>query len=108
MESAGEIKRKKAFRLLELTQAMLAMARTGDWVGLARGEHERQELARDLFATPVPQDAAATVAECIRQMLDLDSELLVLTSAAREEAARAMQDVRTGQKALDTYRRFSR
>lgn len=107
MTTGGE-KRKKAFRLLELTQAMLEHARAQDWVALARHEYERQELARDLFATPVPQDAAATVAECIRQMLDLDTELLSLTSAARDEAAKAMQDVRHGQKALDTYRRFSR
>jgi hypothetical protein len=108
MSSISEDKRKKAFRLLELTGSMLEFARAEDWVGLARGEQERQELARSLFASPVPQDAAATVAECIRQMLALDSELLSLTSAAREDAARSMQDVRQGQKAMDAYRRFSR
>lgn len=107
MDDVSEDKRRKAFRLLELTGAMLESARAEDWIALARGERERQELARDLFATPVPPDAAVTVAECIRQVLDLDTELLALTSAAREEAARAMQDVRHGQKALDTYRRFS-
>lgn len=104
----GEDKRKKAFRLLELTGAMLEAARAEDWIALARGEQERQELARDLFSTPVPREAAATVAECIRQMLALDSELLTLTTAARDQAAQAMQDVRQGQKALDAYKRFSR
>lgn len=108
MDGVGEVKRRKAFELLELTSSLLESARAGDWVALARGEQERQELARNLFSTPVPADAAPTVAECIRQVLALDTELLALTSAARDEAARAMQDVRQGQKALDAYRRFSR
>lgn len=108
MDGTGEDKRRKAFRLLELTQQMLGYAREQDWVALARCEHERQDLARELFATPVPQDAATTVAECVRQVLDLDTQLLAHTSAARDEAAKAMQDARHGQKALDTYRRFSR
>lgn|SRR5690625_1996705 len=108
MDGAGEDKRKKAFQLLELTGTMLEQARAGDWVALARGEQERQELARNLFATPVPADAAPTVAECIRQVLALDTELLALTTTARDESARGMQDMRQGQKALDAYRRFSR
>jgi len=108
MSSVSEDKRKKAFRLLELTGSMLEFARAEEWVALARAEQERQELARSLFASPVPADAATTVAECIRQMLALDSELLTLTTAARDDAARSVQDMRQGQKAMDAYRRFSR
>lgn len=108
MDGTGEDKRRKAFLLLELTEAMLDHARAQDWGALARGELERQNLARDLFSTPVPADAATTVAECIRQVLALDTELLALTSSARDDAAQTMHDARQGQKALDAYRRFSR
>ncbi len=108
MDGTGEDKRRKAFLLLELTETMLNHARAKDWGALARGELERQNLARDLFSTPVPADAATTVAECIRQVLALDSELLALTSSARDAVAQTMHDARHGQKALDAYRRFSR
>ncbi|NLO79810.1 MAG: flagellar protein FliT [Xanthomonadaceae bacterium] len=108
MAGVGEEKRRKAFQLLELTRSLLKHARAGDWVALARGEQERQDLARSLFSTPVPPDAAPTVAECIRQVLALDTELLALISASREEAAKAMQEARQGRKAVEAYRRFSR
>lgn len=99
---------RQAQRLLELTREMLELARSKDWPALAVREGERQEVARELFASPVPQAAAAAVADAVRQVLDIDQELIVLADAGREEAARAMQEVRTGQKARDAYRRFSR
>lgn len=105
---ALEDKAVLAQRLLTLTREMLDLARVEDWAALAACEAERQEVARDLFASPVPPEAAATVAESIREVLDIDQQLLGLVSAGREAAAKAMQDVRTGKKALDTYRRFSR
>jgi len=97
-----------AERLLELTQEMLQLARAKDWPALAEREQQRHQLARDLFAQPVPREHAPTVADCVRKVLDIDQELITLTEKGRDEAARAMQEVRTGQKARDTYRRFSR
>jgi hypothetical protein len=97
-----------AHRLLALTREMLEFARGQDWAALAQGEIERQELSRRIFASPVPPEAAPTVAECIRQVLSLDQELIVLTEAGREAAARSLQEARTGQKAAAAYRRFSR
>ena len=98
----------QAHRLLELTREMLELAKSKDWPALAVREAERQEVARELFASPVPQSAASAVAECVRDVLTIDQELIVLTEAGRDDAARAMQEVRTGQKARDAYRRFSR
>lgn len=97
-----------AHRLLALTREMLELARQKDWPALAVREAERQEVARELFASPVPRAAASAVADCVRQVLDIDQELIVLAESGREDAARAMQEVRTGQRARDTYRRFSR
>lgn len=97
-----------ARELLELTQSMLAHARAGEWADLAAKEDRRQRLARDLFATPVPAEAASVVADCVRQVLDLDQELIQLTEAGREEAAKAVKNAQKGQQAASAYRRFSR
>lgn len=97
-----------AHELLDLTRSLLELAKAGDWVLLAAKEEERQRIARDLFATPVPPEAAPTVADCVRQVLDIDQQLLALVEAGREEAAKAMQDVKAGHKAAAAYRRFSR
>ncbi len=94
--------------LLDLTRTMLDLARAGDWALLAAKEDERQRLARDLFATPVPPEAAPVVADCVRQVLSLDQELLQLTEAGREEAAKALKESQKGQQAAAAYRRFSR
>ena len=99
---------QQARHLLALTREMLELARAKDWPALAMREAERQQTARELFASPVPPEAATAVADCIRELLNIDQELIVLTEAGREEAAQAMNDVRTGQKARDAYRRFSR
>ena len=98
----------QAKKLLALTEEMKGLATAGDWPVLAQREAERQEVARDLFATPVPREAAATVADCVRQVLDIDQDLLTLIEQKREQAAQALKDSRVGQKALDAYRRFSR
>ncbi|WP_435104267.1 flagellar protein FliT [Arhodomonas sp. AD133] len=99
---------RTARRLLELTQEMLKLGEGGDWVAFAEREVERQRLSQELFATPVPRDAAPVVADCVRRVLDLDQELITLAESHREEAARALQDVQRGRQATDAYRRFSR
>jgi len=97
-----------AQQLLALTEEMLQLARAKDWPTLAEREQRRQQLARELFAQPVPKEHAPTVVDCVRRVLDIDQELLMLVEQGRDEAARQMRDVRAGQKATDAYRRFSR
>ncbi|MDN5870933.1 MAG: flagellar protein FliT [Nitrococcus sp.] len=97
-----------ARRLLDLTREMLALGRAGDWARFADREEERRRLSRDLFATPVPREAAPPVGDCIRRVLDLDRELTALAEAHRDNAARAMREAQRGRQAADIYRRFSR
>lgn len=97
-----------ARRLLALTREMLDLARAGEWPLFAQREQLRQEISQELFATPVPREAAPVVADCVRRVLDLDQELITLAEAGREEAARALRETERGRKAADAYRRFSR
>jgi hypothetical protein len=97
-----------ARRLLELTRDMIDLGNAGDWVLFAQREDERQQLSRELFATPVPREAARVVADCVREVLDLDQQLISLAESGRDEAARAMEEVQRGRRAADVYRRFSR
>jgi len=104
----AEERQKQAQELLRLTGEMLSLAKAGEWAELAVRESERQRLASELFATPVPSEAASTVADCIRRVLDLDQEVLVLVEAGRDEAARVLREANLGREALNAYRRFSR
>lgn len=97
-----------ARRLLDLTREMLALGWADDWVEFAAREEDRQRLSRDLFATPVPREAAPLVADCIRRVLDLDQELIALAEAQRDKAGRAVRETQRGRQAADIYRRFSR
>ena len=97
-----------ARRLLKRAEEMLALAEQGEWTLLAQREQERQELASDLFANPVPREAASTVAECVREVLTIDQKLLALVDQRKEEAVQALREAEVGKKALDAYRRFSR
>ncbi|UEX79781.1 flagellar protein FliT [Sediminicurvatus halobius] len=97
-----------ARQLLALTREMVELGQAGDWPAFAARERERQQLSSELFASPVPREAATVVADCIRRVLDLDQELFALTEAHRDEASRALKDMQRGQKAANAYRRFSR
>lgn len=87
---------------------MVVLGERGDWVLFAQREEERQHFSRELFATPVPREAASVVAECVRRVLDLDQQLVALADAHRDEAANALKDVHKGRAAASAYRRFSR
>lgn len=95
-------------RLLGLTEQMLRAARSGDWTAVGEYEIQRQQAARDLFATPVPESAANTVEYCVSQVLALDPELIRLVSQARDTAGVDVQNLRAGRRAVDQYARFSR
>jgi hypothetical protein len=104
----AEDRERIARRLLALTHEMLTLGRQGDWVLFSQREEERQQLSRDLFATPVPREAAAVVADCVRRVLDIDQQLIALADEHREEAAKALKDLQKGRTAASAYKRFSR
>jgi len=100
--------KQMARRLLGLTEQMLRAARSGDWAAVAEHEAQRQNAARDLFASPIPEGAVSTVEYCVAQLLELDPELLRLVSQAREAAGAEVRNLRAGRRAVDQYARFSR
>lgn len=107
-EHSAADRERIARHLLELTREMVELGEHGDWVLFAQREEERQHYSRELFATPVPREAASVVAECVRRVLDLDQKLVALADTHREEAADALKEVHKGRTAASAYRRFSR
>ncbi|MCC5810649.1 MAG: flagellar protein FliT [Ectothiorhodospiraceae bacterium] len=101
-------RKQVARRLLGITEDMLRAARKADWAAMAQLETERQQLAQQLFATPIPADAVVTVEYCVSKVLELDPELLSLAEAGKSSSAQAAQHVRTGRQAMDEYHRYSR
>lgn len=98
---------QRAQALLALTQGMLALAEAADWEQLAEQAQQRQQLAQALFAAPVPEAAAATVAECVEEVLKLNQELQRITVAGRAGLLAELRDARANHKAADAYLRFS-
>ncbi|MFV8833599.1 flagellar protein FliT [Aquisalimonas sp. APHAB1-3] len=105
--SADE-KKQSARRLLGLSEQMLRAARQGEWASVAELEAQRRDLSQQLFADPVPAEAADVVNHCVRELLALDPELIQLAEAARDEAGEAVRRTQTGKTALSAYRRYSR
>jgi hypothetical protein len=101
-------RRLQAQKLVTLTEAMRELARSGEWGAFAHLHGERENLVRDLFGRPVPPEAAGFVSECIHQVMRIDRELLLLAEAGRDEAARALRELKSGQQGTDAYLRFSR
>lgn len=78
---------QNARRLLEITEEMLRLARTGDWEGLARRSADQERLSRTLFERPVPSEAAAMVAACVGRVLELEQEIIGLATGYRVRTA---------------------
>lgn len=84
-------------RALEVSQAMLALARDGQWDSLPRMEVERQPLLRAAH----PRDARSR--ELLKALLDCNQEMLAVAARARAEVANALSQQVHARQALNAY-----
>lgn len=84
-------------RALEVSNAMLAAAREGDWDKLPRMEVERAPLLRASH----PRDMRTR--ELLQQLLACNEEMLSLAARARAEIANALVKHGHAHQALRTY-----
>ena len=86
-----------------VSREMLAAAQRGHWETVMGLQGERQRRLEAYFATPVPPDLADQVAAGIREMLELDRQVVDLGRKGMEELAGAMNGLRTGRRAQQAY-----
>ena len=83
--------------ILELTRRMLELCVKGEWEAAGAVEAERRAMI-DPQAVPGPDDV-----EHLQHIIDLNAEILRVSSERHAELAGALHDVRAGKRAASTY-----
>lgn len=89
-----------------MTQAMLVAAEAGNWGEVAKFETRRQAILRKLEATINSTDIETSrdaIANDLREVLSINTRVLVLGEQVRSELAGSMSGLRQGRKAVDAY-----
>ena len=89
--------------ILQLSRRMLADASDGKWADIISMQSKRQRLMDLFFATPVPPEEAVTVANGIREMLDIVRELIDHSKQAMSGLSTDLNKINHGMKAQQAY-----
>lgn len=82
---------------------MLELAQAGEWSYLHELSVERQARLERFFAEPVPPEMAAEVASALRHMQQVDSAIVTLSAAARNQVAHEMRLITQRKTASSAY-----
>ena len=89
--------------ILGLTSSMLEKAQAHEWAAVMGLEVERQGRLVDFFATEVTRAEAAYVAAAIRQMQEINRQIMGLGEHLQQQIAGELQGLETGRKATRAY-----
>ena len=89
--------------ILDLSLAMLDLARAGDWEGLEAREAERRGLVLECFREPAATAEAAAVADALQRILVVNQEITELAEAHRTTLGASLQAFGTARKAQKAY-----
>jgi hypothetical protein len=100
-------------QIITLSEQMLSLARQGEWERLTERQVERQQMIEQVFpldlgamaAGPVGADGAARQ---IREILDLDKQLMRLARAQQQEIGQTLGKLNQGRVATRAYQETSR
>ncbi len=87
---------------LRQTHRMLELAAQQDWQAVVGLEAERRDLLERAFATREPLTEA--LADCVRQLLDLDKVLLEASVRIRDEVGDELGRLHKGRRGTRAYR----
>lgn len=89
--------------VIDLTHAMLSAARRAEWDAVAQIETVRGDALADCFAgSDMGRDGTA-IAEAVRTLRALDTQITVLATEAMADLQQKMRLLRTGSQALRAY-----
>lgn len=99
-----ESKRTKQLKeILDITHEMLGSAREGEWTTVIEQEAQRQKVMHEFFSKKVSVREAEIVAAGIRQILDIDKQVMELGKNRMLHLSGQVTGVRKGQKAQKAY-----
>ena len=89
--------------ILGLTSSMLEKAQAHEWAAVMDMEVERQGRLVDFFATAVTHAEAADVATAIRQMQEINRQIMEQGGHLQQQIAGELRGLATGRKATQAY-----
>lgn len=99
--------RRRAGRVVELTDQMVACARRGDWAGVVERNRLRDAELRALFQGPVLADEEAAIRDALEYCLRVEGEARDLMIEVRDELGEAAREQARGRTGSDAYNRFA-
>jgi hypothetical protein len=92
-------------RIMELSRAMLSVARDQDWDRVCELQDERFELIRRYFDGGPAAEALEGIRADVSLLLEMDQEVTDLGRTARQKLAKDIKTLRNGRSASRAYRR---
>lgn len=90
--------------LFELTRAMAQCGSSQDWDQLSKIEMRRRLVISEIFATECVRDEAIAVRACVRQILEMDRQMIEQGEAAMRAISRELESLGQGRRAVQAYR----
>lgn len=90
-------------QIAAMSQAILAAAQANDWDAVSALEPQRRTLMEAFFAYPVGVADADAVAQGIREVLDVDREVMVLCQQTKDALSQQMGQLTQGRRAEAAY-----
>jgi len=90
-------------KVLEISRVMLDHARDDAWHHVADLEEKRREQLSSLFAREVEQTGAQSFADNIKALLEIDSEIIRLAEARRNQLGGQLRGIHRANKVRDVY-----
>lgn len=90
--------------LIELTQEMLELAKSGLWEEVIATENRRRNVLNDFFSDQAKLvDDAAAISVGIQTIIELDKQVMALGADKKDELALMLQNLGQGKKAVKAY-----
>lgn len=97
-------KRTQVLRdIIQISQAMLAMARDNEWERVVLLEGERRQMVRGCFDKPTRDQDAPEVAVAIREILSLNQEVAELGRRCKDQLGADIRAQNMGRSASAAY-----
>ncbi|OOZ37722.1 flagellar protein FliT [Solemya velesiana gill symbiont] len=91
---------------LELTRDLLALARQDQWDAILEKQKQRVELLQSWEKHEKGLLDRAVEESMLEEMLNLNNEIVSLSSKARDAAKKEFQNMRKSRAATDVYKKF--
>ncbi len=89
--------------IMEITHAMLAQAKTGEWDLLSNMESRRKSWLEEYFSEAIESSDAKQAAEMVQAVLDADKELITLVNKIKKRYSQEHSNLKEGHKATSAY-----